>query len=450
MMIILKRTRVEVNLIMLSFVIKLLYLPDTITAMIKPTFYKKAITFTVISGSVLFFPLLIAYIAVSGGHFPSWIMDLLGLFFGPFCQQVSANGYVAKFFDFVLLKRKKILTPEEKKEKKENAESVGLIIGLIAAIAFSIAQIALHTIPLANTIGSVAGSILLCLTSPSTFGGLGNRTGRLIDFFRNNLTRKNIFRKKSINYVLGVGLGIAAGVALTAAIIAASSATFGILPAILFTIGGISACASAGGYIGRAADFLLGNRTAFHAASDALHGLPPPKESLQDRATPENKGTLIGVGIGITAGIIIGGLIIAGIVTLPFFGAGLPKIALGVLLLVSLTSAGGGIGNRIGHAWPETKTTPKNISPPRLQKTCSYSKILKPKLPQKKREVIKGYLEETQSEWIKELSNHNNSYSKASLFKSSKSIQRKTDESPGKTAQYSHQDGEFSQPACVF
>src|ERR1041385_8168155 len=113
--------------------------------MTNSSYYKSAIKITALFGAAIFFPLLIVYILATGGHFPEWLLDALGLLL-PLCKQVSANGYVAKFFDFINNFTK---GSKNKKDKKLiNAENIGLTIGLVTALVFSITSIAFfHLLP---------------------------------------------------------------------------------------------------------------------------------------------------------------------------------------------------------------------------------------------------------------------------------------------------------------
>jgi hypothetical protein len=323
-------------------------------------FYTLAIWFAALLSLAFILPIIILHCVASGGLLPEWVLALI---YGPFfiSQEVAGAGYIGKWADFLTGEKKlsqfaREIVASWKDAGRNfisriNAENIGLTIGIAIGVTVTIAQAALHcTVPFAGVVSNVLAGGLFCLANINDFGGLGNRLGRTIDYFfgKSPNPKSNIFRKQNVNYALAIVAGVLIGAALATAALIVSAASMGVVPGILFTVTAVGACASSSGYIGRCADFFLGERTAVHAIKDNFNPLSTkPMTSFKERCSKENIGTAIGV----TAGMVVASVLIGlGIVSLPFFGIGLPKILLGVFLMATLVGSSGGLGNRLGHA----------------------------------------------------------------------------------------------------
>jgi ABC-type multidrug transport system fused ATPase/permease subunit len=291
--------------------------------------YKHAITFFFLIGLTVLLPIFILHSLALGLDLPEW---LLAAIFGVISPLVSGMGYKGKLLDRIA----GATNPKTSKSAIKTAgESMGLVIGLVAAATVFILSIVFHmVVPFGNVLGSLLGIFMMGVGNASLFMGLSSRAGKVVDYFRDASQKENIFRQEKVNYVLAVGIGILVGAAIVAATFA-SGGTLGVVA----VIGCISTCASASGYIGICADFLLGKRTIVGAIADIFTGNEDKASSLASRATPEAIGTVIGVSIGIIVAIAL----IASGVGLPILGAGV------FVLAPALISAGGGLGNRLGH-----------------------------------------------------------------------------------------------------
>ena len=290
-----------------------------------------------------------------------WLIEI-SLNFLILSSIVSATGYFGKHIDNVLTnfrkKRFKVENEQSKKIRKIlQADAVGLLLGIITGISFSGFQIARHIAgDIAKMFWIIGAGMVACfsmIANISNLAGLGNRIGRVINYFQKYANSKEkIWRGKQVNYILSIIAGILLGTvisAVTLGVVGITSAmTFGgALPVWvsggLFAVSLISTCASACGYIGRCFDFALGQKTIMATVDDKTNHA----ESLKNRVTKENIATLIGLSLGIVVAVT---LLVCGAATMPLFGLGLPKLLAGIMILSTCLSAGGGLGNRIGHA----------------------------------------------------------------------------------------------------
>jgi hypothetical protein len=299
-----------------------------------------------------------------GIDMPAWLIELIygSNFIFTLSQLVSGVGYINRGLDTLTNENTALDLFESNQDKplsglikRINGQFLGIVFGIGFAIAMSILMAALKVaIPGSDVVGHTLSSIVHFIGFTASFAGFGNRLGRIFDYIAENDIRKyRFFRRAEVNYVLGATGGIIVGivlavVALSVIGITSSMTLGGAIPlwlgAALFTAGAIGGCASAGGYIGRVFDSLLGNRTIIAAASDSLY----TKKTIIKKSgfSKESVLTIAGLAIGLTLGII---LISAGALTLPMFAAGLPKIVAGFILMATCISALSGFGNRIGY-----------------------------------------------------------------------------------------------------
>lgn len=345
--------------------------------------YTLSILLATLLGSGIILTALLLHL-ISLGVFPEWIASFVDVTFALFfiSRNVSGVSYIANLFDQLtngttvvhLFYQKFLFKPKNKLSKnptispsptagdntKENAHEKpgkGQILGNLFGFAQGMV-VAILGITLRAAIQTVfthsLGEAIYFIATTSNFSGLFNRLGRCVDYAGNN-TFSTILRGPEVNYVGGVLGGAIAGVVLGCVILAVvgvtSAMSFGAaaplwVGACIFMATTISTGASAGGYIGRCCDFFLGERTVAGLVQDKIKGRSSTS-SISKRANCERVGTLIGIGIGVTLGIV---LILAGVATLPFFGLGLPKLFAGIVLVTACVSQGGGLGNRIGRA----------------------------------------------------------------------------------------------------
>lgn len=353
--------------------------------------YTTSILVSTLVGVAIIIPALLLH-ALNLGSLPSWLIDLVSAVFGiSFVSRlVSGSSYAAQIIDrlaqentlldviFTKLNLKKNDLKNEPQDKKQLinkikptaaeirknkyfGQFVGNTIGFISATAFAVTTLCLRAVTPTIINGFISSAFYL-INHISNFSGLFNRSGRAIDFLRKDTNKedkttqqkKGRLRRHRVNYVLGVLLGAVVAAILIAVILSVVGITSAMslggavpiwLSLGLLVIGTVSTGASAGGYIGRCFDFLLGKRTLIHAVSD-IPKREQPKTTIKDRVCYENGGTVIGVGLGITLATI---LIVAGVASLPFFGLGLPKLFAGIILMSACVSQCGGLGNRIGQ-----------------------------------------------------------------------------------------------------
>ncbi len=317
------------------------------------------------------------------GGLSEWLLDLVygTEAFLMISQMISGNGYLFQCVDRIANEKtffEKINEQISRVRQKntENAEAckqesffkrlrassafntfIGLTVGLLSAVVLTVVEVVLHAATPFGALGKVLGYVIMFIGNLSLCGGLGNRTGRAADYFND---AEEIFRSKDVNYALSIAGGILIGVLVIALVVGLMGVTVisggAALPVALFCTSVIGGCASASGYIGRVFDFVLGKRTLVGAIQDEIKlkkstesagPIKPAPEPISQRVNKENVLTAVGVGVGIALGII---LIVAGILTLPLFGLGLPKLVAGFILVTTCISAGGGFGNRLGYA----------------------------------------------------------------------------------------------------
>ncbi|MDX2164007.1 MAG: hypothetical protein SFW07_01155 [Gammaproteobacteria bacterium] len=321
--------------------------------------YSLAIILSFLAGIAITLVLLLtAHSAL--GEMPQWLYELLCAIFGmvSVSQIVSGSGYSSTGFDILtngdvtlVQVAEKALIPSTKKisflnfMSERKMEFVGLLIGFLVALALTIALAVKKAADIFASLFPVVGTIVFFLTNVSAISGLCSRLGRCSDYFRAN--GKGL-RGRNVNYVLAVLAGAVIGIILASVFIGVAGVTSvmtagGAIPlwfgGAVFFITTVSSCASASGYIGRAVDFFLGQRILGMSKSENDRG-------LKSRVNAERVGTVIGIALGIALGIT---LIATGLVLVPFFGMGLPVWAAGLLVMVGLISAMGGLGNRLGY-----------------------------------------------------------------------------------------------------
>jgi len=300
-----------------------------------PTLYKGAILTFFLMGAALFLPIFIVYALSFGLHaLPEWLLVAI---FGCISPLVSGMGYKGKLLD---------KTTEDPSNLKTAGETVGLVIGVTAALTVSILALVFHeAIPFGGVLGDFLGTFMLFVMNASLFMGLCSRSGRVADYFRHAFHKENPLQQEKVNYVLAITVGIVIGIAIVVTTLA-TGGTMGVLAAISC----VSSCASASGYIGICFDVILGKRTLVEAIFDDKNN---DTSTLWDRLkSPEAIGTLIGVAIGVVIAISI---VSAGL-SLPIIGGGL-------LAAVALTSAGGGLGNRLGHLLTKVQSLKAEMIP---------------------------------------------------------------------------------------
>lgn len=357
--------------------------------------------------------------ALDLGGLSEWLLDLTygSEAFLFISQMISGDGYLFQFVD-KLTENKTIFekigeqirqvqvnntycnipTKQESFLKRLFTDNtfIGLTVGVLSAVGLTAAEVILHVATPFGSLGTVLSHTVMLVSNLSLCGGLGNRTGRASGYFKN---ATDTFRSKDVNYALSIAGGILVGVTVVALVIGLLGVTAisggSALPVILFAASVIGGCASASGYIGRLFDFILGNRTIVGAIKDEIElkeiskssakaNQPQPKpEPIKNRVNKENVLTAVGIGIGIVIGVT---LIVAGLITLPFFGAGLPKLVAGFIVVTTCISAGGGLGNRLGFAldrkswkfWEWSKKPKDNLNDP--QQNVQTINIEKPAL----------------------------------------------------------------------
>lgn len=353
--------------------------------------YTISILVTTLVGVGIIIPALIMH-ALSLGALSTWLIDLVSVVFGiSFVSRfVSGSSYFAQLIDrltqeytildvvFTKLNLKKTnlkndlqdkqhlinrntQTANEKRKSKYFGQFIGNTLGFIIATTLGVVTLCLRAVTPTIINGFISSAFFL-INHISNFSGLFNRSGRAIDFFRKDLNKKDnitkekkgIFRRHRVNYVIGVLLGAVAAAVLITVILSVVGITSAMslggavpiwLSLGLLVVGTVSTGASAGGYIGRCFDFILGKRTLVHAAVDITQK-EKPTNTIKDRICYEHVGTVIGVGLGITLATI---LIVAGVASLPFFGLGLPKLFAGMILMTACVSQCAGLGNRLGQ-----------------------------------------------------------------------------------------------------
>ncbi len=339
--------------------------------------YTISILVSSLVGVALIIPALLMH-SLSIGTLPDWLFDLISAVFGIMfvSRLVSGSSYVFRLLDrltentiidVILCKfkknkldlenenkqREKLLHKATTEAKKRIGQTTGNALGFIIATAFAITTLCLKAAT-PTIINAFFSSSFYLVNHISNFSGLFNRSGSAIDLLLGK-SDKPWYRRKEINYVLGVIFGGIAGLALVSVILFVVGVTSAMslggavpmwLSLGLLVIGTLSTGASAGGYIGRCIDFLIGERTVVNAVAD-INNVEAPKETIKERTCCESTGTVIGVTLGITLATI---LIVAGVASLPFFGLGLPKLFAGMILMATCLSVCGGLGNRLGSA----------------------------------------------------------------------------------------------------
>ena len=316
----------------------------------KHTNYSLALLLAFISGGAMLLILLLSHNGLAAGEVTPWLLKLI---FGTQCLQflggvIAGSGYIGQFIDKcrdeALPFTHQTKHPLLQRLKAEKIPLIGLGIGLCLALTLTLVQL-LVPIPVLRWItkaGSVLPRIASFVMNVGMLAGLGNRLSRVGTHIDKHPRTLAFWQAADINYTLAIVGGCLIGVAIMSALIATGGPVF-----IIAGMGALSACASAGGYVGRVFDLILGERPL---------GVTPFKQtSLKSRFTLESTSTLIGVIAGITLGLT---LIAAGAATLPFFGLGSVKLLAGVALFATCVSVCGGLGNRLGHAFSKFKPTP--------------------------------------------------------------------------------------------
>lgn len=333
--------------------------------------YTLAIISALISGSILGIMLLLLQ-QIALGIMPEWLFDLL--FLPLFTNQAMAGiGYIHRWLDILLkehtlfqlwkLSWRKLITLDTYKEigrhllGKNLGEFVGLTLGIALGIALTILQAAFNINLPVTLLKPGLGFIVLGILNIARISGLLGRSGKVFDYVRNHqdwqlnwASVKSFLARENINYNLSIIGGLVAGIIFTSIVVGlmagTSALSFGTAPVALgcavFALSTICSATSASSYIGRCVDIVFGNRSLLYPF--ALQPKPTPN-AISRRY--EKTFTLIGVALCFFIAI---GLIAGGITAMPFFGSGLPPLISGILMTLFLISAGGGFGNRLGHA----------------------------------------------------------------------------------------------------
>ena len=275
------------------------------------TNYSLALLLAFAGGSAILLFLLLSHNGLVAGDVAPWLIKLI---FGTQCLQflggiISGSGYLGQFIDKLredaLPFSGKTKHPLIQRLKTEKIPLIGLGIGVCLGLALTLVQV-LVPIPVLRWIthaGSIAPRLFSVVINIGALAGLGNRLSRVGTHIDKHPRTRAFWQAADINYTLAIIGGCIVGLVIMSALIATGGAGL-----IIAGIGTLSACASAGGYIGRMFDLALGERPV---------GVSPLKNtSLKSRFNIETTSTLVGVIAGITLGVI---LIAAGAMTLPFF-----------------------------------------------------------------------------------------------------------------------------------
>jgi hypothetical protein len=280
-----------------------------------------------------------------------WLFDLIMAYqtFALVGGLVSGNGYFFQWIDRLTkettlwnrLRHRHYDGTVKSHLKAELSTFIGLSLGLIAGIGIISYTIA-KRVPIVNSFVSAMGAVINVIRSISTYGGLGNRVGQMIDNYKRGLFKKDA---QNPTYTFGISAGLLIGVLLTALIVIHSGGVA--LPLVIFScVAAFSTSASAMGYLGRVGDFMLGHSNI---------------ASLKKAANHERVLTTVGMVVGLTVGII---LVAAGAATLPIFGLGSFKLTAGILLIGTCISAFSGLGNRVGFLLDRCKPKPVPVVEP--------------------------------------------------------------------------------------
>ena len=265
-------------------------------------------------------------------------------------------------FDWMQNRRQRFSFGKNIRSAFKDSQFVGIVVGVIGAIALTATMTAFHISPI-HSFGSVISTMIAFIGNVSTFAGLGNRIGAVINYAAKE--------KKNLNYTIGITCGIIAGIILGALVVGligtTSAMTFGgAVPAWagagLFVASAIGTSASAGSYIGRICDLMFGSdRSLVGVIRDAKSS--ESTESMSDAAQASPRPSFVKrffgklfktrqgrfAIAGVVTGIVIASILIAtGLATLPFLGLGLPKLAAGIFVMSLCISAFGGLGYRVG------------------------------------------------------------------------------------------------------
>lgn len=313
------------------------------------------------------------------------------------CQLVSGSDYISQPLDTLFNEStlfQLFINPKnswKKFKKRLNYRFLFTVIGLALSLAVSI-TLTIYGVP-----PSIFPTLILFMQNASDFGGLFNRMGRIVDTFCNYFFEKPVpliaepdpefskvneeeelglpetieptsklsfFRREQINYTLGKIGGFLLGIVfftLVLTIVGLTSYMPGaniIKPwavKALFSFRLVGVFTSAGGYIGRAFDWLLGQRTLPGALVDQFNAPRAPSLSFKQHllnayarfkkmGTYEGAFTMAGVTLGLALGMTI---ILVPTLLLPF-GSGLPILLAAPFIMSRCVSGLGGLLNRLG------------------------------------------------------------------------------------------------------
>jgi hypothetical protein len=322
------------------------------------------------------------------------------------CQLVSGSDYISQPLD-TLFNESTIfqffINPKNswrKLKKRLNYRFLFTVIGLALSLAVSI-TLTIYGVP-----PGIFPTLILFMQNASDFGGLFNRMGRIVDTFRNYFFEKpatcvaepdpefstineeeelglpetvaptskaSFFRREQINYTLGKIGGFLLGIAfftLVLTLVGITSYMPGAniikpwLVKSLFSFRLVGVFTSAGGYLGRAFDWLLGQRTFPGALMDQLNAPATPSLSLKQHFLNvyyrfKNMGAYEGIFtmVGVTLGIALGISIIVVPTLLAPFGSGLPILLAAPFIMSRCVSGLGGLFNRLGSVIDRFKQT---------------------------------------------------------------------------------------------
>ncbi|MGE3919907.1 MAG: DUF5617 domain-containing protein [Gammaproteobacteria bacterium] len=309
-------------------------------------------------------------------------------------QVVAGAAYLGRFFD---LSKQSILEKDEEGDyqnplkliwkviKKNGGELIGIVSGIVASIV------------LVNIFLPVPFFSLFTLITIGRISSLFNRIGRVRDIAFNVKEGKSLWRKKRINYLLAVSLGLIVGIALItsafifvnpAALVAVAGLTTftgisGALVNVIFSFFVLSSFVSACSYIGRWFDIALGKRTFVGFVSDLIYGI----ENQKDITYRVNKNkyetilTLTNVPVGLIVGIAAVALVSATAGPLAFVG--FPAILSSIIITAAVTSTIAGLAWRVGYSIDQMI---------KISKTDNENEMVKRSTPYMDQTEIRGLL----------------------------------------------------------
>lgn len=255
-----------------------------------------------------------------------WFLDLI--FIPAFAGNLlSGSTYIARAID---------LAPQRGGLK----EKIGTWLGIFIGIAIGITLTLLHdSIPFFSSLSGIA-NVVLTLGQISVFAGFGNRIGSTLDKSRLPNEQKAIGAASVIGIVLGLALFLTSSVGLVSIMGITSFATMGAavpfwLSGILFVSTFSSSLASFADYSAKAVNFIKSKIS---------------QDETTNRRVNERFHEYRGSFSGVSAGLIIGSLIVVGLlVTQPQVFIGAFGLIAAALIITTSMSVLGGLCSRVGR-----------------------------------------------------------------------------------------------------